>query len=289
VTLDNVARFDGKEWHAMAGGLPRSGVGQLCVVDLDGDGPEGPQLFVSAAILPPTSGLGRWTGSAWERITGAMNFAQINDMTAYDADGTGPVAPRLMLAGGIRMLDGTLYTMASWDGTTFTQLSGYDFSWIGAITVFDEDGAGPGLPGLYTLGLQQPWIRRFDGTQWSEIAAGDIDLSQTGSPQAAVVDDDGPGANPPGLYVSGGFTRAGDTPSGYIARLGCAAGPVCTTDWDHNGTVNSTDVSAFINDWFEDQVEGTLVTDWDGNGMVNSTDVSDFINAWFEQTAKGCG
>jgi len=55
----------------------------------------------------------------------------------------------------------------------------------------------------------------------------------------------------------------------------------CTADWDGNGVVNSTDVSAFINDWFADQVNGTLFTDFDDNGVVNSTDVSMFINAWF--------
>jgi hypothetical protein len=55
----------------------------------------------------------------------------------------------------------------------------------------------------------------------------------------------------------------------------------CTADWDHNGVVNSTDVSAFINDWFSDLLNGTTVTDFDGNGVVNSTDVSQFINEYF--------
>jgi hypothetical protein len=57
--------------------------------------------------------------------------------------------------------------------------------------------------------------------------------------------------------------------------------PQCPADWDHNGVVNSTDVSNFINDWFTDQAGGTLVTDWDHNGVVNSTDVSQFINDFF--------
>jgi hypothetical protein len=59
----------------------------------------------------------------------------------------------------------------------------------------------------------------------------------------------------------------------------------CRVDWDGNGVVNSTDVSAFINDWFSDQASGTLVTDCDQNGVVNSTDVSEYINDWF----AGCG
>jgi len=64
---------------------------------------------------------------------------------------------------------------------------------------------------------------------------------------------------------------------------------ICPADFNDDGTVNSTDVSDFINAWFEDQAFGTLVTDWDGNGVSNSTDVSGFINSWFEDTAAGCG
>lgn len=65
-------------------------------------------------------------------------------------------------------------------------------------------------------------------------------------------------------------------------------GTACPSDWNDDGVVNSTDVSDFINDWFVDQVDGTLVTDFNSDGVSNSTDVSDFINAWFESVALGC-
>ena len=70
---------------------------------------------------------------------------------------------------------------------------------------------------------------------------------------------------------------------------GPGGGDCCTADWNDDGTVNSTDCSDFINDWFTDQVKGSLVTDWDDNGVVNSTDVSSYINAWFTDAAGGCG
>ncbi len=63
----------------------------------------------------------------------------------------------------------------------------------------------------------------------------------------------------------------------------------CPSDFDRNCLVNSTDVSAFINAWFEDQANGTIITDWDINGIINSTDVSQFINDWFTDMATGCG
>jgi len=115
--------------------------------------------------------------------------------------------------------------------------------------------------------------------------------------------DDAPSGNFPdacGLFGNLGTARdsalkvsvnAGQTYRIRVASYG-ASGPTglfllhvdftcCTADWDGNGVVNSTDVSAFINDWFADQVNGTLFTDFDDNGVVNSTDVSMFINAWF--------
>jgi hypothetical protein len=57
--------------------------------------------------------------------------------------------------------------------------------------------------------------------------------------------------------------------------------PDCPMDWDGNGTVNSTDVSEYLNDWFADQTNGTTVADYDGNGTTNSTDFSLFLNDFF--------
>jgi len=75
---------------------------------------------------------------------------------------------------------------------------------------------------------------------------------------------------------------APDAPQDFAFMLvGDPGAPVCRVDWDLNGVVNSTDVAAFINSWFEDQVNGTLTADFDGNGASNSTDVSEFINVWF--------
>ncbi len=61
----------------------------------------------------------------------------------------------------------------------------------------------------------------------------------------------------------------------------------CPVDWDNNGTINSTDISEFINSWFNDQSNGTLATDINADGVSNSTDVSDLINAYFDPPA-GC-
>jgi glucose/arabinose dehydrogenase len=69
----------------------------------------------------------------------------------------------------------------------------------------------------------------------------------------------------------------------------CQKQPVCVADFNHDAIVNSTDVSDFINQWFQDFVDGTSITDFDRNGIVNSTDVSEFINAYFESPVECLG
>ena len=91
----------------------------------------------------------------------------------------------------------------------------------------------------------------------------------------------------PASFCATSVTRTG--PAVFGDDLGACDDCPCVADFNCDGTVNSTDVSDFINQWFADQVKGTLITDWDGNGVVNSTDVSAFINDWFEDTAVGCG
>jgi hypothetical protein len=86
--------------------------------------------------------------------------------------------------------------------------------------------------------------------------------------------------NAAGPSANGGLRNSAT----WIPTVSC-----CTTDVNADGVVNSTDVSAFINLWFEDQSAGTLAADWDGNGVLNSTDVAEFINDWFEGVAAGCG
>jgi hypothetical protein len=160
-----------------------------------------------------------------------------------------------------------------------------------SIVVFDEDGSGgPRPPALFALARTAPYFRRVTASGWTVPEGGDIGYTATPVSRSLVVyDEDGAGPNSGGLYIHGTFSQVGDVPSGFIARWGCPVEPTCSADWDHSGYVSSTDVSEFVNDWYEDQSEGTLVTDFNADGVVNSTDVSAFINAWFEQSVKGCG
>jgi len=101
--------------------------------------------------------------------------------------------------------------------------------------------------------------------------------------------------NPPAIRSrsdSGAYTAVASNTCGEVESAPAAVvigDPTCPADFNNDGTVNSTDVSDFVNQWFQDQVDETLFTDWDNNGVINSTDVSTYINSWFEDTAAGCG
>jgi hypothetical protein len=56
----------------------------------------------------------------------------------------------------------------------------------------------------------------------------------------------------------------------------------CLADWDASGDLSSSDVAAFVNDWFADQAAATLSADINRDGIANATDLSDFTNAYFE-------
>ncbi len=87
--------------------------------------------------------------------------------------------------------------------------------------VFDEDGDGPGLPALFVGGdlheaggITVDHIARWDGTTWTAVGIG---MDNTVDAIAAF-DEDGPGPNPPALFVCGSFLTAGGVPANRIAR-----------------------------------------------------------------------
>ena len=73
-----------------------------------------------------------------------------------------------------------------------------------------------------------------------------------------------------------------------IANSG-TSNPGCSTDWDGNGSVNSSDISAFLTAWLASLNNGDLDADFDGSGQVNSTDISAFLTAWLDQLGGDCG
>jgi len=144
-----------------------------------------------------------------------------------------------------------------------------------------------------------------EGTYWLDWQHVSSDAAQEiFSPPATIVGQRGaPGANARQLAPASGEVEAqwravvdtgkpaaaADVPQDMPFVIRGFVGPACPADWNDDGVSNSTDVSEFINDWFVDQAQGTIVTDFNQDGVSNSTDVSEFINAWFVDQTSGCG
>lgn len=54
----------------------------------------------------------------------------------------------------------------------------------------------------------------------------------------------------------------------------------CVSDWNADGSVDTLDFLAYLNDW----VAGALIADLTGDGTVDTQDFLEFLNAW----AEGC-
>ncbi len=61
----------------------------------------------------------------------------------------------------------------------------------------------------------------------------------------------------------------------------------CSADWDANGSINSNDISGFLNSWLQAVSNGTLGGDFDRSGVTDSNDISAFLSAWLDQMG-GC-
>ena len=62
----------------------------------------------------------------------------------------------------------------------------------------------------------------------------------------------------------------------------------CRADWNQDGTVNSTDISAFLTSWLQSVQAPNLIADFNNDNVVNSTDISAFLTAWLAAVSNGC-
>jgi hypothetical protein len=62
----------------------------------------------------------------------------------------------------------------------------------------------------------------------------------------------------------------------------------CLGDWNGNGQVNSSDISAFLTIWLASISSGTPLADVNGDGVANSSDISGFLSAWLAALQNGC-
>jgi len=65
-------------------------------------------------------------------------------------------------------------------------------------------------------------------------------------------------------------------------------GTGCPVDWNGDGDVNSSDISAFLTGWLASLQDSTLDADFNDDLTVNSSDISAFLTAWLQALTDGC-
>jgi len=193
-----IAKWDGSSWSELGSGI----VHPLRAQTVFDDG-NGPALYASGAFFQSSNGdhtsrVSRWDGSSWSTVGGPVYGAWKNDVNALHGfdDGSGPA---LYAGGSFSMAGGvSANNVAKWDGLFWSPLGGGIDGEVRALTSFD-DGNGPSL---YAAGCSYSgtgpchFVRKWDGTSWSEIGKGD------GSVETLIVFDDGARS---ALYAGGRF------------------------------------------------------------------------------------
>ncbi|MGD8451626.1 MAG: hypothetical protein PVJ57_07380 [Phycisphaerae bacterium] len=230
IPVENVARWDGQTWSALAGGGIGGGscpcVLALAVFD-DGTGPA---LYAGGAFETAGGmdipGIARWDGETWSPVGGGLD-GHVETLAVID-DGSGPAlyaGGRFATAGGE-----PANCIARWNGQRWSALgSGTDlFGGVLALAEFD-DGAGPALYAggqfLGAGGRVSTCIARWGCVPGLMIG----DLNCDGRVNTLDI-------NP--------FVRALCSPAAYADAY-----PDCdrrTADINDDGTVNNFDIRPFI-------------------------------------------
>jgi hypothetical protein len=128
---------------------------------------------------------------------------------------------------------------------------------------------------MLLLAAAQTSAQPADGIIWYTIDCGGS--VSTGGPFTLVGTIGQPDAGPP--LSGGGYTLLGGFWPGIAT---------CAADWNGDGFINSSDISAFLTAWLQSVQDGTLAADFNGDGQANSSDISAFLTAWLQAVTNGC-
>ena len=230
VEVRNIARWDGRAWTDVGGGL----AGHLQDLDTLDDG-SGPPILLAAGAFPelgaPAPRVARWDGNKWAAVgTGPVvppgmcvpPGSGLGGMAVLDADGSGPLAPSIYV-GLNRPFDPCFPPdrgfVMRWTGQAWVESNSFDGAII-AMVAGDTDGTGPAPPALYVAGnwtfcgpsmCSGCYVARLTGAAWTTIA----NVQTPGYPgfppppkvfDLAMHDEDGAGPTAARLFAAGDFT-----------------------------------------------------------------------------------
>jgi hypothetical protein len=205
VEADQVARWDGRSWSAVAGG-PGFDVTELATVEEAGDR----ALYACGA-----GQVRRFDGQSWASLPAMLTGADVLALARFD-DGSGPALYTGSSHGGFN--DAECFA-SKWDGVCWSTIGSWLNSPVLSLAVFDDGlGGGPALyaGGLFSVtgGIAARAVAKWDGSTWSDLNGGVEGTFRT-SVNALAVHDDGRG---PALFAAGEFARAGGRSVANVAR-----------------------------------------------------------------------
>ena len=215
-----VAKWDGREWRALGGGVGGSNHEEVYAIAVDGD-----TVYVAGSLATaggaPASNIAKWDGERWSTLgpPGAEGLTadEFHVATVYALE---IVGGSLYAAGTFsRAGDVAANNVARWDGKRWWPLGDGPSNGVDSI-VWDlaSDGDVLYVSGLFATagGTPASGIARWRDGAWSSLAGG-VSLAPCESgecPQAYVF---GLGIVDGSLIASGTFDRAGGAPAYGVA------------------------------------------------------------------------
>lgn len=203
VPVNNVARWDGHEWHSLIapGGVGVDGaVFTLAVYHGD--------LYAAGSFVhaggKTVNNVARWDGSDWFELQGPSDVGTDQTVTAMTVFDDAVIIGSGDTAGGV-----PVNYVARWDGSTWSALGdGLDSS-VRAFTEYNGDLYAGGFFSV-AGGTTVNHVARWDGSNWSALGGG------TGGFGGGIVY--ALGVFDGALYVGGTFSTAGAVTANGIAR-----------------------------------------------------------------------
>ncbi|MFU8829094.1 MAG: GC-type dockerin domain-anchored protein [Phycisphaerales bacterium] len=284
--INHIARWDGNNWSAVGGPNDGNLNGEVRALAVYNDG-GGPALYAAGVFttigLDVVNRIARWDGTSWTELTQPGGTGVDGEIRALEVfnDGTGS---RLYAGGFFNLAGGqTANSVASWDGTLWSGLSGsggigVSGGGVASLAVYDE-GSGTNL---YVGGnfqnagnVEANGIARWDGSNWSALT-GSLGTGVSNFVNVMLpFDDDQLRA----LLVAGSFNTAGEVAVDNIALWGCEiASESCPEDVTGDGVVDLADLNLVLANFGQTTSEG----DTNGDGVVDLADLNTVLAAFGE-------
>ena len=173
--VNGIARWDGEEWHPVAGGIGLNFAQEICAMASFDDG-NGEKLYVAGQFDEidgkSANGFARWDGETWQVLPGQVGFGFRTLVVSEDTFGPA------LFAGGEFISAGGAFSpnIARWKGGWSALGSGLSGRFVNAVAFFD-DGSGEALYAGTDFNSGESSLRRWDGTSWTQVA---------GTPAAAI-------------------------------------------------------------------------------------------------------